>query len=199
MLRTAGHVRKYYKPCCLIFEEFKNRGTENATLGEYMKAIEKHCEDFDDGDKILTFKGDMLEILAELIFKAFPNDPKIGLVDYEPVPLEDDYGVDGFGVNAAGKKVPVQVKYRSNPTDDVLYAEVSRTYTSAQIQLRMEIQGENSIYVLTTANKVTTACKTVFGNMLRVINGETIRQNINNNKSFWELAYEEVKETLLSE
>lgn len=194
MLKTVGHVKKHYKTCCIIFEDLKGGGT----LDDYMKAVEAQVSSIKDPEEQLVLKGDMLEILAEIFFKAFANDPRIGLTGYEPVPLEEDYGVDGFGTNAAGSKVPVQIKWRSNPTDSVLYAEMARTYTSAMVQLNIEVKGPDSLYVFTTANDVTVACKTVFKDMLRVINGNIIRDQIDNNVSFWNVAFEEIKETLLA-
>jgi len=197
MLKTAGHVKKYYKPCCLLYEDFKNRQGNNVTLKEFMKFVEKETTGIENDDQRMTFKGDMLEILAEIFFKAFSNSPQVGLTDYEPIPLEKDYGVDGFGINAAGKKCAVQIKYRSNPEDLVLYSEMARTYTSAVIQLNIPLEGNDCLYVFTTASRVTTACKTVFGKKLRVINRDIISNEINNNINFWELAYKEIEETLL--
>jgi hypothetical protein len=66
------------------------------------------------------------------------------------------------------------------------------------VQLDIKVEGADSLYVFTTANDVTVACKTVFKDMLRVINGTIIRDQIDNNVSFWGVAYEEIKETLLS-
>jgi len=100
-------------------------------------------------------------------------------------------------MNAAGKRCAVQVKYRANPKDSVLYAEMARTYTSAVIQLKIPLEGEDCLYVFTTADDVTPACRTVFGKMLRVINKEIISNEINNNVNFWKFAYEEIKNTLL--
>lgn len=197
MLKTAGHVKKYYKPCCILYEEFKNRQGNNITLKEFMKFVEKEAIGIEDDDQRMTFKGDMLEILAELFFKAFSNSPQVGLTEYEPVPLEKDYGVDGFGVNAAGKKCAVQIKYRSNPEDSVLYSEMARTYTSAIIQLNIPLEGDDCLYVFTTAFGVTVACETVFGKKLRVISKSIISNEINNNVSFWDMAYKEIEETLL--
>lgn len=195
MLKTSGHVKKHYKTCCIVFEDFKDGGT----LDDYMKAVEAQASSIKDPDEQLVLKGDMLEILAEIFFKAFANDPRVGLTGYEPIPLEEDYGVNGFGVNAAGHKVPVQIKWRSNPTDLVLYAEMARTYASAMVQLNIPVEGRDSLYVFTTANDVTVACKTVFKDMLRVIDGNIIRDQIDNNVSFWNVAFEEIKETLLSD
>lgn len=197
MLKTAGHVKKYYKSCCILFEDFKNRKGNDATLKEYMKFIKNTSAEIQDEDERQVFKGDMLEILAEIFFKAFSNSPQVGLSNYEPVPLEKDYGVDGFGVNATGKKCAVQIKHRSNPEDSVRYSEMARTYTSAVIQLGIPLEGDDCLYVFTTAFDVSIACKTVFGKKLRVISRDIISNEINNNVNFWELAYKEIEETLI--
>lgn len=197
MLKTAGHVKKYYKPCCTLYEDFKNRQGTNATLKEFMKFIKKEALKITDDEESQVFKGDMLEILAEIFFKTFSNSPQVGLTNYEPVPLEKDYGVDGFGVNAAGKKCAVQIKYRSNPEDSVTYPELARTYTSAVIQLKIPLEGDDCLYVFTTAFGVTHPCETVFGKKLRVISKDIISNEINNNVSFWDVAYKEIEETLL--
>lgn len=209
MLKTAGHVKKHYIACCVIFEELKNRAGKNATLQEFMQLIESivdkgltmpglpnGLDPISDVDEAHVFRGDMLEVLAELFFKAFPNSPQVGLTDYTPVPLEEDYGVDGKGVNATGKECAVQVKYRGDPENLVLYAEMARTYTSGVIQMGIPLEGPDCLYVFTTANGVTVACQTVFGKMLRVLNREVIGNEINNNVSFWQKAFEEVQETL---
>lgn len=201
MLKLRGHLTKYYKPVCILFEDMKNRLPTNAasaSLKSFVDYVENTAKTFPDPDSALTFKGDMLEILAELFFKAFENDPAIGLTQYEAVSIVDDYGVDGYGRNAAGKTCAVQVKYRHNPKDSVLYAEIARTYASGMLQLDLNLEGDDRIFVFTTANEVTPSCSKVFGRMLRVINGEQISRMIDGNVNFWECAYNEVKETLLS-
>jgi hypothetical protein len=197
MLKTSGHVKTHYKECCLLYEDFKNRNGVDATFQAFIGSVEGFANPMSEEDKYV-FKGDMLEILAEIFFKAFANDPRIGLSDYTPVPLEADYGVDGYGVNAAGKKCAVQMKFRSNPTDSVLYEEMAKTYTSAVLQLHIPLEGDDCLYVFTTAAKTTTACETVFGKMLRVISKDIISHEIDNNINFWNVAFEEIKDTLLS-
>lgn len=196
MLKTSGHVKKYYKPCCIIFEDFKERNGVDATLAEFIKSIETHAVDVKEEDARLSFKGDMLEILAEIFFKATATSPIHGLRNYSPIPLEEDYGVDGQGENAAGAKCAVQVKYRHDPFNSVLYAELARTYTSAILQLKMPMVEDNCLWVFTTANGVTSSCDHVFGNKLRIINRNIIHQEISNNISFWEFALNEIAETL---
>jgi len=196
MLKTSGHVKTHYKECCIIFEDFKNRNGVDATLNAFKESIEQHAQN-KPIDEQNIFKGDMLEILAEIFFKAFQNDPRVGLSDYTPVPLEEDYGVDGFGINAAGKQCAVQVKFRSNPLDSVTYAELARTYASAILLQKIPLEGDNCLYIFTTAQDVTHPNGTVFGSMLRVISHNIISEEINNNINFWNAAFEEIKETLL--
>lgn len=76
---------------------------------------------------------------------------------------------------------------------------MARTYTSATIQLKIPLAGEDCLYVFTTVDDVTPACRTVFGKMLRVINREIIGNEIDNNVNFWKFAYEEIKSTLLED
>lgn len=44
---------------------------------------------------------------------------------------------------------------------------------------------------------VTVACKTVLGNKIHVLNRGIISGKVDNNVSFWNYAYEEIKSTLL--
>jgi len=199
MLKIAGHVKKHYKACCIVFEDFKNRNGVKATFEEFLRFVEQWAEkNFPpEGDERDCFRGDMLEILAEIFFKAFENSPTVGLRDYTPVPLPEDYGMDGQGVNAAGNPCAVQVKYRGDPKDSVTYAEIARTYTSARLQKNLVLDKDDTIFVFTTAFDMTVACKTVFDKKLRVLNRETIAQMIDNNVSFWQHAFDEIKNTLI--
>jgi hypothetical protein len=81
--------------------------------------------------------------------------------------------------------------------DFVTYAEIARTYTSGRIQLELDLDADDSIFVFTTAIGVTVQCQNVLKKRLRVINRENISREIDNNVSFWQMAYDEVKETLL--
>lgn len=196
MLKTLGKVIAYDQVCCIIYEDFINRNGVNATLDEFKRAIEENALKFPEEERNV-FKGDMFETFAEIFFKAFQNDNSFGLSDYAPVPLEEDFGVDGTGINAAGKPTVVQIKYRSNPLDSVTYAELARTYTSAMLFQGISLEGENCVFVFTTAYDVTPPNNTVFKKMIRVISHKIISQEIDNNVNFWRFAYNEIKQTLL--
>ena len=138
------------------------------------------------------FKGDMFEIFAWTFFAAFSNDPSVGLLEYKPINIEEDYGVDGTGTNANGDSVAVQVKYKSNPTNLVSYTDIAKTYTSGQIMLNLDLGTENSIYVFTNSKGVTPACKSVFGNIVKVLDGNNIDHYVRNNVNFWKFFYDEI-------
>lgn len=198
MLKTAGHVKKHYRPCCVIFEAFMQRAGNNATFESFLGEVEKWVSKIPDPEEQDILRGDMLEILAEIFFGAFANDPAVGLTGYTPVPLPEDYGMDGAGVNAAGTACAVQIKYRGDPTDLVTYAEIARTFTSAVLQKNMPLyNGKDNIFIFTSAYDVTVACKTVLGDKIHILNRAVISNKIDNNVSFWKHAYEEIKKTLL--
>ena len=189
MLKTAGHVKKHYKACCTIFDAFK-RGN---TFESYLVEIEKWASRIQDPDERNIFRGDMLEVLAEIFFGAFANDPAVGLTGYTPVPLPEDYGMDGQGKNAAGTDCAVQIKYRGDPTDLVTYAEIARTFTSAVLQRGLPLyNGSDNIFIFTSAYDVTVACKTVMGDKIHILNRGIIQNMIDNNVSFWEYAFNEI-------
>lgn len=196
MLKTSGHVKAYYKECAEIYEDFKQRNGVDAIFQGFIGKVEALSKNFPDTDAAYKFKGDMLEILAEIFFKAFSCSPTVGLSDYTPIPIEEDYGVDGKGINAAGKECVVQMKFRANPMELVKYEEMAKTYTSGRMQLKIPLEGDNCVYVFTTAIGVTIACQTVFGKSLRVISRDIIANEIDNNVNFWNFAYNEIENTL---
>ena len=193
MLKTSGHVKKYYKACCTIYDDFKKRNGVNVTFEDFLQDVEKWASKISDPSNQLIFRGDMLEILAEIFFGAFANDPAVGLKDYTPVPLTEDYGVDGRGKNAAGTDCVVQVKYRGDPTDFVTYAEIARTFTSGVLQFNLPLdKNPDSVFIFTSAYDVTAPCKTVLGDKIHLLTRGIIKNKIDNNVNFWDYAYNEI-------
>jgi len=197
MLKTKGHIGKYHVPCCIIYEDFKKRNGVKATFEEFIKSIESFTGNYSE-EVVQTYKGDMLEIFSEIFFKAFENDARFGLKNYEPVKLENDFGVDATGVNVNGHKCAIQVKFRSNPFDDILYSDIAKTYCSGRRQLGLDLDEDNSIFIFTSAHKVTVACNNVMQSTIRLISREVISTEVDNNKSFWEFAYSEIEKTLFN-
>jgi hypothetical protein len=196
MISTAGHIKKYHAFCSSFFEKMHLRGTKDATIQEFIYEVEKEAFNIQDEDVRKTFKGDMLEILSEVFFCLNKTNPAVGLKDYKAVCIEEDYGVDATGTNANNNDCAVQVKYRHNPKDSILYSEIARTYASGRLQLNLPLDTANSIYIFTTAYEVTPACQAVFGDIIRVINRNIIESQVNNNAIFWEEAFKAVLDVL---
>jgi len=190
------HISAYPSEYLSLFGHPKDG--EGDTLREFISAIERLSGPrgigFRSDDDMHKFKGDCLEVLSELFFTRFNSDPAMGLAEYVPVKIEDDFGVDAIGVNPNGDKSAVQVKYRSNPKDVVTYADVARTYSSGVKMLGIDPCKPRTIFVFTTAQDVSFQCKKVFGDSLVIINRNILARAINNNRNFWRLSYEEVRE-----
>lgn len=147
-----------------------------------------------DRNKIL---GDAFEQLTELFFGWYST---VGTVrgSYEPVHLHEDYGVDAEAVNDNGHRVAIQVKFRSDPSNNDLfpsYADIARTDCSARHQLGIDTSKKASIFLVTNTYDVSHNCSLVLGNALVVFKRKDI-ECINNNHTFWSFAAGEVQQYL---
>lgn len=166
---------------------------EKKTLSTWIENIESLSRKFDE-EEALKFKGDNLEVLSEIFFNCFHADESVGLKNYLPTPLEEDYGVDATGINPVGRKCAVQCKYKS--FQPVLYEELAKTFSSALLNMNCDVLSPNSIYVFTTAMTQSTAIDKVFGNRVRMINHPIIIRKINHNETFWDYALNEIFDTI---
>jgi hypothetical protein len=155
-------------------------------------------ENFNYSDGINKFKGDMLEVFAEMFFTNFGCDEGIGLKDYTPIIIGDDFGVDATGINVNGHKCAIQVKYRKNPSDLITYADIARTFTSAVLQLGIAdvVAHDHTVFLFTISNGVTGAFEKVMGKKAVVVSKGIISTKVDNNKTFWERCNETMKKTL---
>jgi hypothetical protein len=173
------------------------------TISDFVKKVEVLSENFiddekpaDKQEKLNTFKGDMLELLAEIFFYIFQSDPAVGLSDYVPVELSEDYGVDAIGLNVNGDKCAVQVKYRSNPVEQILYEDLSKTYCAGREAHNVAIDKPDTLWLITTCDGANKSSHKVLKEKLRVINKSIIANYIDNNKTFWSQAEEIIMFTL---
>lgn len=157
------------------------------TIDDFVKKVEELSKKYSDEDERNSFKGYIFEIFSELFFMIFHADPEVGLTNYKPVPLNEDYGVDATAINVNGNKAVVQCKYRFNPIELIDYDSISKTYSAGieihNIELDKSIN--NTIFVITTGVGVTDPCKHVFKSKLRVINRQILSSKIDNNQTFW--------------
>lgn len=151
-----------------------------------------------DEDARNKFKGDMLEVFSEIFFYQFQTDESLGITEYQPIEINDDYGVDARGINVNGKQTAIQVKYRSNPEDKISYADIARTFTSAVLQLHMKdvIDNDRTVFLFTNAGGVTGAFDTVMQKKTVIITRGVIATKVDNNVTFWKNAYDLIYRTM---
>jgi hypothetical protein len=152
-------------------------------------------------DAINQFKGDMLEVFSEIFFNSFENDEALGIKEYTPGSADitvEDFGVDAIGINANGHRCAIQVKFRSNPTDQITYADIARTFTSAIIQhdLMDVVNFPHTVFLFTNTHGVTMAFDKVLGNKAVLVTNGVISEKVDNNISFWTNAYQLMYNTL---
>lgn len=199
-LLTESHVATYVGECVDIYHpdtgvrsinEFVRR-VDNLSI-KYIKNKDEENQDSDPANK---FKGDMLEVFSEIFFGAFQNDTSVGVRNYTPVPLSEDYGVDATGINVVNNEVVIQCKFKSNPSDAVTYEDIAKTYTAGRKRHHQILEADDTVILITTCNSVSKACKEVFGTQLRLVSKSIISQRVDNNLAFWEEAEQRVAATL---
>ena len=147
-------------------------------------------------NNINSFKGDMFEILAEIFFAVYPADPGVGLRNYIPVALTDDFGVDAVAINVNNDDCVVQCKYKSNPMEEVAYKDLAKTYSAGRCLNHFSLENNNTIFLFTTGKGANSNSFHVFGKRLRVINRSVIANYIDNNNAFWEQVEGMIMDTL---
>ena len=168
--------------------------TSFQTINEWINDVEVLANTMPDTDSALKLRGDMLEVLSEIFFNAFQNDEAVGIKEYAPVAIDEDYGVDATGINPNGIKVAVQCKYKN--FEPVTYTELAKTFTSGLLILKCDLMQANSIYVFTTAVAFSSAVDKNLGSKVVKIDRNVISRKIDNNRTFWKYAFDQIFETL---
>ena len=176
------------------FYDLWSQKTSFQTIAEWVNDVERLVNNISDIDSSLKFRGDMLEVLSEIFFNEFETDEAVGLKDYTPVSIDEDYGVDATGINPASTKVAVQCKYKN--FEPVTYTELAKTFTSGLLILKCDLMERNSIYVFTTAVSFSSAVDKNLGSKVVKIDRNVISRKIDNNRTFWQNAYKRIFETL---
>lgn len=190
-------IHSFPKEYFNLYNIGKNGFTFRQWNNEVLRVANSEELDFDEDAKN-KFKGDMLEVFSEIFFKQFESDETLGITDYNPIDINEDYGVDACGINVNGKRSAIQVKYRSNPNDKISYDDIARTFTSAVLQFQMKdvVDNDRTIFLFTNSNGVTGAFNTVMQKKSVIITRNVISSKVDNNITFWKNAYELIYKTL---
>jgi hypothetical protein len=180
-----------------------------ATAGEYVelddltKIIINESDRFKNDDDKNCFKGDIFEVFCEVYYALIKSKNSAGVIDYKPLhaSADDDMGVDGTGINYSGNPCVVQVKFRSNPKDEISYSALANTYTQASaLDMIPESRKKQrrTIVLFTNCAGANKNAHSVLGKQdwLFVINKEVIESEVNGNVIFWQEAYNLIKNNI---
>lgn len=135
------------------------------------------------------FVGDWFEAFAEFFLKTFDNDERFGVKNYTPAVLEEDLGVDGYGIcyddTKGVHKCVVQVKYRLNSQDEIDYSCLARTFTSGIKQFDIDPEVDYNVILFCSCKGANLNAQKVLEKSLYVIDDKAINKEINN-VSFWQ-------------
>lgn len=156
-------------------------------LAQIPSSIDKSS--FDEHNIYTKFVGDYFETFAEFFLKTFNNDSRFGVKDYEPVIIEEDYGVDGKGMcynDVDGRnKCVVQVKYRVNTMDEIEYGALSNTFAQGVKEFDIDPHTDNNIILFTCCSGANYIAHKILKNNLFVVNHNAINKELNN-LEFWQ-------------
>lgn len=194
MVRQLKHaaICKWPNDYASLFNEIQDGFTIRKLVSK-IESLTRAKKKLDDDEKMI-YKGDLLEVLSEIFFILFPNDPALGIKEYEPVNKTDDRGVDAVGTNVNGEKVVIQVKYRNNPQDLIKWSDLARTYASGVLKYGIDGSKDCTIFLFTTAQDANYIAKDELNKKLVVVNKSIIARYIDNNASFWKEAFLLIKE-----
>ena len=145
----------------------------------------------------LKLKGDLFEIFAEIFFKLQGIDNRIMINEYKPITGADDIGVDAKGIHDDDLPAAIQVKFRSDPTYELISDDLKLFPYIAIRDYDVKIETHNKCLVLFTNCKGLhwyTQNK-MFKKGIRVIDRNIIKM-IDNNGNFWNELRKNIKNNL---
>lgn len=198
MSKTIQHtafVNLYNKDSNIFQTLFKDTRTLSQLTSKIIK-ISKSYESlaYKDADKV---KGDLFEIFAECFFKNLAADNRIGVYGYQPAPAVDDYGVDGFGIANNEMPCTIQVKFRSNATEELTLKDIKNFQGISYRHYKVPVESNSNLILFTNAKGLhwITEAKVLSGASITYGYNE-ISGLVDNLYSFWKNIEDMVQETI---
>ena len=158
------------------------------TLNDFMKRLVKLSDKNKDDWDPMTYRGDGLEALVEVLINSSPIDKRINITNYLPWDSAihgDDMGVDGVGVSHDGKPHTVQVKFRSD-TQHTLTANEDHVGNFVAKSSSMHQGQVIDMTIFTTASGLSDRVNEgMFHNGVRTVGYDHIKKMIDHNEAFW--------------
>lgn len=173
------------------------------SIDDLIKAIKRHAEEIDlvpvvqslddtidqeqdPGRDRKVFCGNAFEVFSEFLCKDSENNTSIGVRQAEPVPINDDLGVDLIGIAAEDNVSPatVQCKFKSKPTHVFNYRELA-TWLSTSAH-RHGAKAKHMV-LITTGDSLRHTIEDVVGkDVIKVINYTALKAICDVNQGFWD-------------
>jgi len=168
------------------------------------KVITKFGKDFSKNTDNIVYKedlynqfvGDLFELFAEFFLKTCSTVGQYGVVNYEPAVNNDDWGVDGYGIAADQREtsggatpVVVQVKFRSNPMDEISYTMLAKTGWDGIKNYNLDIKRKNNVILFcNTENGANYLAKNAIGDNLYIISMKDLDKDVTGIRTttFWD-------------
>ena len=142
---------------------------------------------FEDNKKLILGNG--FELFCELFVLHMGFHPHIGLANYQPVAAEDDDGIDAFAYNLNNELSAVQCKFVSEP--DFEFTANGSNLPNFLVEATIkdikwtEDTRIRRAFLITTAKGLHYSAIEKWHNRVAVINGNCIKQLVDNNTIFW--------------
>jgi hypothetical protein len=195
MITHHSFVDLYIKDQKIFETLFK----DTKKLSQLSNKIKKISEDFSrlaykDSDKL---KGDLFEIFGECFFKLLSSDPRIGVYNYQPASPIDDFGVDGFGIGMNNKPLTVQIKFRSDPTVELIEEDIKQFPLQSILNYGVDKDTTDNMLLFTNAKGLHWLThKKVFNCRVKPMGYEMISTLVDNNFVFWKNLNDMVHQTI---
>lgn len=161
------------------------------------KNFSKNAEDILAQDELYNqFVGDAFELFAEYFFKTCSTVGQYGIVNYQVANNPNDWGVDGYGIAADQRKISggatpavVQVKFRSNPMDEISYTMLAKTGWDGVKNYNLDIKRDNNVILFcNTENGANHLAINAMGNNLYVISMKDLDKDVTGIRTttFWD-------------
>ena len=133
------------------------------------------------------YKGMAFEAFTEVLINSSPIDKRVNIVNYRPHNSNDgkDVGIDGFGESHNGTPHTIQVKYRSNVTNELTTRDHISNFvatTTANPEFK-----DADMTVITTAKDVNRFLReNMYHDRVRVLGYKDLSNLTNDNAAFWD-------------
>jgi hypothetical protein len=138
------------------------------------------------GSGLQRLKGDVFEIFIECFLILMGNTPSVGVYQYKPEKKEEDLGVDGYGYGIDGKKLTVQIKFRSDPNKQLDQNDIKQFPFQSYILYGVETATNTNMLLITSCSGMYPVTKTrTFRSKIREINLDQLKNLVDDNAAFW--------------